>query len=124
MDPQARAEYLRRSDLFKRDYEHANTQLAIWAMTLRNNETPVEHLRSFTDAGLHLSEVCNHELSEHSPLDVLFWVEKALRTEMNKGHRDCRYRAICTQKMYQVKDLITSLCRNSGRGNVVPLFAA
>lgn len=124
MNPQARAEHLRQNDLFKRDYEHANTQLAVWALTLRKHDTSVEHLRSFVDAGMALSKVCEHSLSDENPLNVLFWLNNRLNMEIDKGCRDCRYKAICMQQLYQVKDRIMMLCRSLGKGNVVPLFAA
>lgn len=123
MSQNNRAERLKQTDQYKRDYEHANTELGLRAMCLRTVDTDPQQLRQFVAAGIKLAKVCEHQYATESPLNVLFWLANKLQLECAKPCRSCIYLEACQSEEEQVKRCIRSVCQEFGEGKVVPFLA-
>lgn len=121
MNALVHAEKIKQIDQYKRDFNHANTQLAVKALPLRRHSAQPEQLNSFVMAGLQLAHVCTHEHADESPLNILFWLRRRIMLEADKPCRDCVYKASCRKELNKVHKTLQSVCNNYG--NVVPLFS-
>lgn len=124
MDPQNRAERLRQTDQFKRDFEHANTELGLRAMSLRTPDTDPQQLKMFVEAGIKLAKVCENQYATEHPLNVLFWLRNKLQAEAFKPCRSCIYRAACHSETAHVRRCIRALCQSIGGsdGRILPFL--
>lgn len=122
MEALKRAEKVKLKDKFKREFDHANTRLAVTALPLRRHEIQLEQLDSFVDAGLKLAEICQQEHAQESPLNILFWLRKRLLLETRKPCRNFHYRAKCRQEIDRIHTKLHCICNTYGSGNAVPLL--
>lgn len=114
------AERLRLTDLYKRNFEHANTELAVRGLPLRNNTANVEQLRAFVSAGLKLATVCQQPYSQNDPIDVLLWLRERLSQETDKPLHDVMFKAACRREIDRVKHQLRAVYQITGQHNVVP----
>lgn len=123
MDQHNRAEKLKLTDQYKRDYEHANTELGLRAMWLKKTDTNPQQLKMFVASGMKLARECENRYATENPLNVLFWLTNTLQLEALKPCRSRVYRATCQSECAQVKRCIRSVCQSFGQGKVVPFLS-
>lgn len=124
MNAEERANKLKQLDSYRRDFDLANTALAIKALPLRQAHTEEQQLKSFVAAGLELASVCEQPSSDTNPLDVLFWLDQSIQTESVKPCRDFAYRLACKQEIRHIHRRIKRFCQSLGQGNnIVPFLA-
>lgn len=109
-------------DQLRRDFDHWNTHLCMTALRFRKQSPALTDVADFVQATLALAKVCEHELSEHSPLDVLFWARNKLRQEYFRGNHGDVFDAYCKREKAKLEQSIQRYCDHVGNGKVVALM--
>ncbi len=122
MKANARAERILAIDKFRRDFESANTCAALTLLGLSRIEATAPQLQKFVDASYQLAEVCESEVSEHSPLDALFWFRSKLQEESNRPGRNDVFLAMCHRELEAAEKAIQKMCNKYGEGKIAALL--
>ena len=109
-------------DQFKQQYETANTHITVTAMALRQPHPSMDQLNKFVSAAIRLAEVCQSELTDIEPIEVLQWLQEKLMIEQRNTQRDSLFKAGCRRELIRVKQALRNAFIDSGHNNVVPFM--
>lgn len=115
------ANHFEQLDRLRREYERSNTHLYMKTLRLKHDSASLSDVSDFVHAAKQLAQVCEHELSEHQPLAVLFWARNKLRAEREALCRSEAFRSHSRREIAVLEHALQGYCEQMGDGKVTAL---